>query len=417
MSNSTDTLIKDLDKAGKKGQSLLAVLSDCAGTLSLLTKRAGAFVKAFTVPGDILSAVRDLDTAMTSLQRASRMTARQLAAFHETADDIARRTGTATTDILEQAAAWSRLGAATQHALSTLTEYSAMLAAVSPGMTPEDAVSGLSAVMKAFRMDLETSDRTLDDLLSKINAVGRTRPFGNAEILELLTRSADAMADAGNSPEDTIALGAVLTSLTGDAARAADILNTLSLRTRGYSEDTGVCTADVRELSRTVAELTRTADSPGGVSLFADEAGTRLKSTMELLQDISEIYGELDATRQNSLSEFLGREEDARFSTALLEHFDTVTDSMETMARSAGGIETEMAAAADTVEHRLNRLREAGNGILQNILDPEDVKTFLDALLSLGNGLERLTEKTGLFGTVGIGSGLLSIREFVKNFA
>ena len=75
--------------------------------------------------------------------------------------------------------------------------------------------------------------------------------------------------------------------------------------TASYDEETEEFVGGVEVLNGEIAELTKTANHPGGISLFRDEDKTEYKSTTELLRDISEIYDELTDKQQANLLEKL----------------------------------------------------------------------------------------------------------------
>lgn len=106
------------------------------------------------------------------------------------------------------------------------------------------------------------------------------------------------MAEANNTLEDTIALGTAITEITRDAANAGQVLKTVSMRIRGYDEETEEYSEDVAILTGKIADLTKTASNPAGVSLFTDETKETYKSTADILRDISEIYDELTDKQQ-----------------------------------------------------------------------------------------------------------------------
>lgn len=58
------------------------------------------------------------------------------------------------------------------------------------------------------------------------------------------------------------------------------------MRIRGYDEETEEYIGNIEQLSGTIANFTKTASTPGGISLFTDETKTEYKSTRQLLQDI-----------------------------------------------------------------------------------------------------------------------------------
>lgn len=357
---------------------------------------------------ELLPTVQKLDTAMTALEKTTSMSARELTDFYASANDMAKGLGLTTEEIIDQAAAWSRLGFHTSEAISEMTKYSAMLAAISPDMSLSSATDAIQSVMEAFQIGLNDTHAVLDEILSKINIIGRAGSVSNEDIVDFLISSSEAMAKANNTLEDTIALGTVITQITKDAGTAGELLNTISMNLSGYREDTGGLISNAKALSVTIADLTKTASTPDGIHLFSDEAYTQCKSTRQLLQEISEIYDQLSDSDRVALLEVIAGKNNMQTVADLLGNFDAVGFSLDSMAASAGNAQADMAAAMDTIEFKLNQLKETQTGILQNIFDREEVKAILDIILSLGNGLERLTGILGSFGSVGVGIGLLA---------
>lgn len=75
-------------------------------------------------------------------------------------------------------------------------------------------------------------------------------------------------------------------------------LKTVSMRIRGYDEETEEYVGGIEELSGEIADLTKTANNSNGISLFKDEDKTEYKSTTELLRDVSKIYDDLTDKQQ-----------------------------------------------------------------------------------------------------------------------
>lgn len=67
-----------------------------------------------------------------------------------------------------------------------------------------------------------------------------------------------------------------------------------------------------------------------------------------------------------------------------------------------------MAVVIDSIAYKTNTLSEIGTGISQNLFGREDMKTILDTINSLGEGIQWLTDKLGLFGTISLGAGLFA---------
>lgn len=409
MDENTIEIQAEIDpRSEAKVKSFFQYLSEGAKKLkSWLTDKV-TIDNVIEVAQKAINMVRELDAALTDLKHTSKMTDRELSNFYLAANDTAKQMGVTTKEIIQQAAAWSRLGFSTSEAATKLAKYSSMFAAISPGMSLDTAADGLVSVMNAFKIGLEDADDVVDGILSKINIIGDTQAVNNSDIVEFLTRSSDAMAEANNTLEDTIALGTAMVEITGDAAGAGQALKAVSLRTHGYNGDAEEFIGNIEELSRKIASLTKTASTPSGISLFSDKANSQYKSTRQLLQEISEIYDQLEDHEQIQLLEALTGGENGQAVAAVLNNFDTVTASLQSMANSAGNAEAEMAVAMDSIDFKLNKVKETGTGIVQNLFGREDIKSVLDVIGTLGDRLDWLTEKLGLFGSIGLGAGLFT---------
>lgn len=77
---------------------------------------------------------------------------------------------------------------------------------------------------------------------------------------------------------------------------------------RQLDEETEEALEDYEELKGKIADLTKTKDTPGGVSLFTDATKTEYKSTYQFLKDIAAVYDEISDKNQAALLEAIGGE-------------------------------------------------------------------------------------------------------------
>lgn len=185
------------------------------------------------------------------------------------------------------------------------------------------------------------------------------------------------------------------------------------MRIRGYDEETEEFIGGVEQLNGEIASLTKTADSVGGISLFSDKEKTEFKSTTELLREISKIYDELSDKQQAQLLEKLGGKRQGQILAAIIGNFDAVEKSLNTMTNSAGNAMAEMNIIEESLEYKLNALKETGTGIFQNLFQTSDMKVVLDVLTGLLSVIDNLTNGLGLFGTTLVAIPLVA---FIKNF-
>lgn len=86
---------------------------------------------------------------------------------------------------------------------------------------------------------------------------------------------------------------------------------------------------------------------------------------------------------------------------------------MDEMAGSAGSADREMGIVQESIEYKVNAMKESFVGIAQNLFKREDIGIAVTGLTKVLEVIDALTEKLGLFGTIGAGAGIAA---FVKNF-
>lgn len=299
MNREFDETVVKARNAGQLGKTFFQTLREGMGSFSYWMSSTFLVMRAIQSVKNGISTVVELDTALVDLKKTTTMTNQELEEFYYNSNDVAKQMGVTTKEIISQAAAWSRLGYSSNEAATQMAKYSSMFKMISPGMDLDSATDGLVSVMKAF--DIEVND-VVDGIMSKINVIGNSKALNNADIIQFLTRSSAAMAEANNSLEQTIALGEAAVEITRDAANTGQVLKTTSMRIRGYDEETETYTEDLEKLKGEIADLTKTAKTPGGISLFTDETKETYKSTYEILDEISKIWDDLTDKNQANVN-------------------------------------------------------------------------------------------------------------------
>lgn len=281
-------------EAGRTGMKFFDMVKQKLAKFTGWFSIATVVMRAVRYVREMWTSVKELDTALVDLRKTTDGTNAELEAFYDKATDIGKALGVTTQEVIQAASSWSRLGYSIKDA-QEMAKTSSIFASISPGMDIEQATDGLVSAMKSFGI---TADEALDSIVSRINIIGNTQAVSNADIVNFLTRSSAAMAEANSSLEETIALGTAITEITRDAQNAGQVMKTMSMRIRGIDEDTEEYSEDVAQLTGKIADLTKTAKTPGGISLFTDSTKSTYKSTVQILREISEIYDDLTDKQQ-----------------------------------------------------------------------------------------------------------------------
>ncbi len=288
-------------QTGKLGKTWFQTLREGMSPFSYWTSSTFLVMKAIQSIKSGLSTVKALDTALVDLKKTTTMTNSELEDFYYDSNKVAKQMGVTTEEIINQASAWSRLGFSSEAMATKMAKYSSMFASISPGLDLDSATDGLVSTMKAFSIGLDNADDVVDGIMSKINIIGNSKALNNSDIVDFLTRSSSALASANNSIEESIAMGEAIVEITRDAAGAGQVMKTTSMRIRGYDEELESYTEDLENLKGEIADLTKTAKTPGGISLFTDETKETYKSTYKILEEISTIWNDLTDKNQANI--------------------------------------------------------------------------------------------------------------------
>lgn len=78
------------------------------------------------------------------------------------------------------------------------------------------------------------------------------------------------------------------------------------------------------------------------------------------------------------------------------------------MDESAGSSDKEMETIEQSLEYRINALKETWVGTIQQMVDCGDLGTIVDGLTKLSEGIGFVIDKLGILGSIGLGAGIFA---------
>lgn len=351
--------------------------------------------------GNMINKVVELDDALVDLKKTTTMSDNELNKFYTNSSKNAKEAGTTTKDFIQQAADWSRLGYSSNYEATNMAKKSSKFAAISPGMSTDEASSGLISIMKAYNVGV---DQVESQIMDKINTLGNNFAVTNANVVTGLEKSAAALSSTGTSLEDAMALFVAGDEILQDEASMGTALRTISLRVRGFSEETGELDDNLKTIKGDVIDLTKTAAHPDGVSLFTDSSQEHYKSLVTYLGEISDIWDEISEKNQNKLLDKLFGKTRAQAGSSILTNFDTVREALAKMETAEGSSDAEMANIQESLSYKINALKETWTGLLTT-LSRSDFGVIIDGLTGISELITTIVGNVGLIQTVLGGAG------------
>ena len=171
---------------------------------------------------DIIQNAIAVDTAMTELKKVTSETDTVYTQFLEGAEQRAQRLGATLSEVVNATADYARLGYNINQA-TTLADSALIYSNVGDDVQGiDDATGALISTMQGFNIAAEDSMSIVD----KFNNVSNNYASSAGDIGEIVRRSAASMSAAGNTLDQTIALGVAANEVQQDADTVGTALKT-----------------------------------------------------------------------------------------------------------------------------------------------------------------------------------------------
>ena len=327
--------------------------------------------------------VVDIDTAMTELKKVTNETDSTYQSFLTDAGTRAKNIGTDVSSIVNATADYARLGYSLSDA-TKLADVSAVYYNVGDDLDSFDkATENIVGTMKAF--NIQANDAI--SLVDKLNNISNNYAVSSGDLGDILQRSASAMEAAGNTLDQTIALGTAMNSVVQNAETTGSTLKVLALRIRGATteleqmgEETDTVATSTSKLRADIMGLTN-VDGKGGFDILTKSGD--FKSTYDIIQGIAKVYSKMSDVDQAALLELLAGKNRANGVAALLSQASQAAYVLQTSLNSSGSAMAENERVLDSVEVRLKIFEATFQEISTDLLNSGLVK----GVISLGTAL------------------------------
>lgn len=214
MSLGFKTMQSNMIEAGDTGNSMITRLVNGFkkfGGWMIVTRVLTSIIRLCR---QVVTNVKDIDTAMTQLRIVTKASSSDITKAMTNIAKSAKEAGASMTDLIDSATTYARLGYSLDES-SSLAKYTSMLQTVGD-IDVSDAQDAITAITKAFNIDIDDIESVMDKLVE----VGNNFPISVSQIAEGLNNASSALAGAGNTFEQSVAM-LTAANTTVDYCRAA----------------------------------------------------------------------------------------------------------------------------------------------------------------------------------------------------
>ena len=336
----------------------------------------------------IYSNVKDIDKAMTNLRIITQQTEAAYVQFGDTAAQTAKEIGRSITDVISSAETWARLGYSLSESagLARATGIFANVADVSES----EATTSLTSVLKAYNYNAEDAMRIVDILTQ----VGQKYAISASELGTALEKGGAALATAGNTLEESVALMAAGNAAVQNAETVGTALKTTTLRVAGSKAELEEMGEDVDDLASSTSKMRKEILALSGVDIMADK--DTYKSTYQILKEIASVWDGLKNDVQMTLLEDLAGKKNASVIASVINNLKDLEGAYKDASNAAGTAERAQAIYMGSIEGKQRQLTAQFQEFSSAVLDSAVVKYIYD----VGNAVVWLLTQLAKVGAI-----------------
>ena len=391
------TLQSEARNAGVLAQSAFQKI-DAAATKFMswmgMTTSVAALIRQLK---QVVTTVSEIDNALGELRVVTNASKREIQEFAQQATEGAKRVGSSVTELIDSAVTFARLGNNTKDS-GSLAEITAMFSKAG-AIDVSEATSAITAIVKAYGYGADELQLVLD----KIFAVDAAYAISSQDIGEGLRNAGSALATAGNSIEQSMALLVAANNSIQDIDKASTALRTITARIRSSSTELDELGETMEEEYNTVVKYRAKLKAITGVDIL--EADNKsFKDTYQILKEISNVFDSLSDKDQASVIEMIAGTRNQNVFASIMKSMGEADQVLKTTANAAGSLNRANEIYLDTVEGKTQQFKATYQEFAQSVMDSDLIKGTIDT----GSGLLGiLTKANNLLGPLTVSAGTL----------
>ena len=326
--------------------------------------------------------VKNLDKSFAEIAMVTDYSVGQMWESYNQYSEMANKLGQSTQGVIQASGLFYQQGLDTAESLA-LTEDTMKLATLA-GTDFSEATSQMTAALRGFKMEMDEGNR-VTDVYSELAAKAAADVQG---IAYAMSKTASIAESAGMEFETT---SAFLTQMIETTQEAPENIGT-AMKT---------IIARFTELKENVAGTDKSAFDDldyNKVDVALKSVGVSLKDTSGQFRDLDDVFLELsgkwdtlDRNTQRYIATIAaGSRQQSRF-IAMMDNYDRTVELVDTAYNSAGKSSEQFAKYQDTLEYKLNQLKNTWEQFRVQFFNSDFFKGIIDGLNTLVGKINELS--------------------------
>lgn len=403
-----DNPLENINRAGREGVDIFTGLGGAvrdafsAYTLANLLERG--LDKVVEAGREAIDTVKELDDASLQLQLATGKTREEAKSMISDYRDLGNELGNLTQGVAESADSFLRQGRTIEET-NTLIADSVKLATIGQ-LSSSDASEYLTSSMKGYNVAVDD----VIGIVDKLGAVDLSAAVSAGGLAEGMSRVAVTANTAGISMDKLLGYLAVMGETSGRSMESVGTaMRTILLRMQ-----------DIKSGKLELVDEDGTTELLSDVETTLKNVGIDLRSTMtdfnnlgDVLDNLSNRWGDLNSTQQAALTKALGGQRQGEFVKILMENYDTAKKYMDISANSSGMADEKFSNYLDSLQAKTNKLKNSLEALATDTITDGLYEGFLETATAAAD----FARETDLVNTALIGLGTAGTTYVFRNLS
>lgn len=344
-------------------------------------------------------AVKELDAAMTKTAVVTNFSVSdmwdQLPEYTKMANEL----GTTTLGAYETATLFYQQGLKTNEVMEVSNETMKM--ARIAGMDYVEATNMMTAALRGFNMEInEASAKKVNDVYSELAKITAS---DTQEISTAMTKTASIAHNANMEFETTAAfLSQIIETTRESAETAGTAMKTIVARFTELKKNPN----ELVEVDGEQVDANKIETALKSVGIALRDSNGEFRKIDDVFLDLAKRWDSLTVNEQRYIATVAaGSRQQSRF-IAMMSNYDRTIELVDAAYNSAGSSQEQFEKTTESLENKLNRLRNAWQGFTMGITNNKLIKSSVEILIKLATAINKVTEvggsATSLIGKLGV---------------
>ena len=334
---------------------------------------------------DAYETVKELDAAMTETAVVTDFTVGDMWDQLPKYTEAANKLGTTTLGAYETMTLFYQQGLNTNETFEIGTETMKM--ARIAGLDYADATDKMTAALRGFNMELNAaSAQRVNDVYSELAAITAA---DTEEIANAMTKTA-SIADNANMEFETTAafLSQIIETTRESAETAGTAMKTVIARFQELKKDPSL----IGEVDGEMVDANKIEGALRTIGVALRDTSGQFRDLDDVFLDIAKKWDSLDINTQRYIATIAaGSRQQSRF-IAMMSNYDRTLELVNAANNSAGASQRQFEKTTESLESKLNKLKNAWDRFTMGLANNELIKLGVDLLTNLLNTINDITE-------------------------